>query len=196
MDGDPSLRQIKQGLARLRQGLEELESAMIEFEENLSGQSSVRPQERSGLDLLSIPEVCQELGMGKSWLYSKLKSGEIPSIKLGSKIKIKRGDLEEYLKEQAVRPPQHTVGQVTDQVQGAVGLVGQVAHGMAEGIGGAAQQAQDNAGEGAEHEKEPNTTPAAKKKAEELGIDLLKVQGTGPGGRIKIGDVRRAAQKG
>ncbi len=51
------------------------------------------------MDLLSIPEVCQELGMGKSWAYRKLrlKSEEIPSIKLGRAIKDKRADLEEYL---------------------------------------------------------------------------------------------------
>src|SRR5215210_2267847 len=92
---------LQQALDNLRQALEELESAMVEFEEQLYGQSSVRPPERRGLDLLSIPEVCQELGMGKSWLYRKLKSGEIPSIKLGSVIKIKRSALEEYLENQA-----------------------------------------------------------------------------------------------
>src|SRR3712207_9309339 len=123
MDDEPTLRQLKQGLEHLRQALEELESAMIEFEEKLSGESSVRPQERRGLDLLSIPEACQELGMGKSWLYRKLKSGEIPSIKLGSKIKIKRSTLEEYLQDQVIQQPQVTVSQVADQVQGTMGQV-------------------------------------------------------------------------
>ena len=131
MDDEPTLRQLKQGLEHLRQALEELESAMIEFEEKLSGESSVRPQERRGLDLLSIPEACQELGMGKSWLYGKLKSGEIPSIKLGNKIKIKRGALEEYLQNQVIQQPQDTVGQLTDQVQGTVGAVtGRVVQGV------------------------------------------------------------------
>ena len=131
MDDEPTLRRIKQGLEHLRQALEELESAMIEFEEKLSGESSVRPQERRALDLLSIPEACQELGMGKSWLYGKLKSGEIPSIKLGNKIKIKRGALEEYLQNQVIQQPQDTVGQLTDQVQGTVGEVtGRVVQGV------------------------------------------------------------------
>jgi excisionase family DNA binding protein len=131
MDDEPTLRQIKQGLEHLRQALEELESAMIEFEEKLSGVSSVRPQERRGLDLLSIPEACQELGMGKSWLYGKLKSGEIPSLKLGNKIKIKRSALEEYLQNQVIQQPQDTVGQLTDQVQGTVGEVtGRVVQGV------------------------------------------------------------------
>jgi excisionase family DNA binding protein len=35
--------------------------------------------------------------MGKSWTYRRLKSGEIPSVKLGRSIKVKREDLEEYL---------------------------------------------------------------------------------------------------
>ncbi len=131
MDDEPTLRQIKQGLEHLRQALEELESAMIEFEEKLSGGSSVRPQERRGLDLLSIPEACQELGMGKSWLYGKLKSGEIPSIKLGNKIKIKRSALEGYLQNQVIQQPQDTVGRLTDQVQGTVGEVtGRVVQGV------------------------------------------------------------------
>jgi excisionase family DNA binding protein len=131
MDDEPTLHQIKQGLEHLRQALEEVESAMIEFEEKLSGESSVRPQERRGLDLLSIPEACQELGMGKSWLYGKLKSGEIPSLKLGNKIKIKRSALEEYLQNQVIQQPQDTVGQLTDQVQGTVGEVtGRVVQGV------------------------------------------------------------------
>ena len=38
--------------------------------------------------------------MGKSWVYRHLKSGEIPSIKLGHNIKVKREDLEGYLESQ------------------------------------------------------------------------------------------------
>jgi excisionase family DNA binding protein len=47
--------------------------------------------------LLSIPQLCQELGMGKSWVYRRLRSGEIPSVRLGRSIKVRRQDLEEYL---------------------------------------------------------------------------------------------------
>src|SRR5215216_6478217 len=55
-------------------------------------------------ELLSIPDVCQQLGMGKSWVYRRLKSGEIPSIKLGHNIKVKRQDLEQYLESQRYQP--------------------------------------------------------------------------------------------
>jgi excisionase family DNA binding protein len=57
------------------------------------------------LGLLSIEELCQELGMGKSWVYRRLRSGEIPSVKLGRSIKVKPEDLEEYLEKHRFRPP-------------------------------------------------------------------------------------------
>jgi excisionase family DNA binding protein len=98
---------IKQPLNNLRQALEEVESRLLEFEEALEGEGTVRPEERRGIDLLSIPEVCQELGMGKSWVYSALKSGEIPSIKLGRTIKVKRADLEGYLESMRYSPPEN-----------------------------------------------------------------------------------------
>ncbi len=104
-----SLQQLRQTLDDLRQALEAVESALIEFEDQAleegseKGAHSFRSSER-GFELLAIPEVCQELGMGKSWVYRKLKSGEIPSIKLGHNIKVKREDLEEYLESQRYQP--------------------------------------------------------------------------------------------
>jgi excisionase family DNA binding protein len=35
--------------------------------------------------------------MGKSWVYRRLRSGEIPSVRLGRSIKVRREELEEYL---------------------------------------------------------------------------------------------------
>ncbi len=105
MDRDNSLQRLRQALQYHREALEELESALLEFEESISGEAQVRPQERRGLELLSIPEICQELGMGKSWVYRRLRSGEIPSVKLGRSIKVKRTDLEEYLEKQRSRSP-------------------------------------------------------------------------------------------
>ena len=53
------------------QALENLESALVEFEESISEEATLRPQEKQqrGVQLLSIPQLCQELGMGKSWIY-------------------------------------------------------------------------------------------------------------------------------
>jgi excisionase family DNA binding protein len=109
-----ALQLLKQALDAHHRSLEELESALIEFEEALSGVEGVqeeRPQAQQGGgggslgDLLSITEVCQELGMGKSWVYKRVRSGEIPSVKLGHNIKVKREDLESYLERQRNLPP-------------------------------------------------------------------------------------------
>jgi excisionase family DNA binding protein len=104
MDRDRSLHQLRQALRAHREALEGLESALLQFEESISGKAQERPQERKGLDLISIPELCQDLGMGKSWVYRRLRSGEIPSVKLGRSIKVKRADLEEYLEKHRYQP--------------------------------------------------------------------------------------------
>jgi excisionase family DNA binding protein len=107
-------RQLKRTLEPLREALEShhrsvegLESALIEFAETLNEpeQRQERPQVQPGaragsFDLLSITDVCQELGMGKSWVYMRIRSGEIPSVKLGRNIKVRREDLEGYLEGQ------------------------------------------------------------------------------------------------
>jgi excisionase family DNA binding protein len=105
-------RQLKRALEPLKQALKShhrslvgLEIALIEFEEILSQpeRRSERPQPKEqgvgagSPDLLSIMQVCQGLGMGKSWVYRRIKSGEIPSVKLGNNIKVRREDLEGYL---------------------------------------------------------------------------------------------------
>jgi excisionase family DNA binding protein len=123
---DSRTRQLKRALEPLIQALEshhrsleELESALIEFEEILSGRDErpERPQanhdgEGGGgrLDLLSITDVCRELGMGQSWVYRHIQSGEIPSVKLGRNIKVRREDLEGYLENQRYQGVSVVVG--------------------------------------------------------------------------------------
>ena len=104
-----ALEPLRQALESHRRSLEGLESALIEFEEALGAkerrehpkeQEAQRGGAGGGLDLLSITDVCQELGMGKSWVYRRIQSGEIPSVKLGRNIKVRREDLEGYLEAQ------------------------------------------------------------------------------------------------
>jgi excisionase family DNA binding protein len=99
MDHERSLKQLKQALQAHHRALEQLESALVEFEESISGDATLRPQQEQqrGVQLLSIPQLCQELGMGKSWIYRRLRSGEIPSVRLGRTIKVRRDELEQYL---------------------------------------------------------------------------------------------------
>jgi excisionase family DNA binding protein len=108
---DSSLRNLLQTLEALQRSLESVQTALIEFEGDLQRQSSSLPEEQRpeeeqrGLELLSISEVCRELGMGKSWVYGRLRSGEIPSIKLGHNTKVKRSDLEQYVQRQPYQAP-------------------------------------------------------------------------------------------
>ena len=111
-----ALEPLRQALEAHHRSLEDLESALIEFQEALGGQEEGRRQERpqvqeqgaeGGLDLLSITDVCRELGMGKSWVYRRIQGGEIPSVKLGRNIKVRREDLQGYLEGQRYRPTTH-----------------------------------------------------------------------------------------
>ena len=92
---------------------------------------------------------------------------------------------------QAAQGVQDTAGQATDRATNALGgvtdQVGQAVQGVQDTAGQATQQATGQAGQdGAE---EPKATNAARRKAEELGVDLSEVQGTGAGGLITLKDV-------
>ena len=101
------LQHLKKTFEARRQALEDAESALIEFEETLEGSPSDRSQAQRGGELLSVVEVCQELGMGKSWVYQRIRSGEIPSVKLGHNIKVRRKAIEEYLDQRSYGRSKH-----------------------------------------------------------------------------------------
>ena len=96
-------QRLKQAIEAHRKALEELENALLEFEGTLDGQMK-ESSKSQGVELLSMAEVCQVLGMGKSWTYRRIKSGEIPSVKLGRSIKVRRVDLEGYLESSRYNP--------------------------------------------------------------------------------------------
>ena len=90
------------------------------------------------------------------------------------------------------------LGGVTDQVgqavQGVQDTAGQAAGQAQQAAGQATQQAQGAAGQVTEQatgedEEEPKATNAARRRAQELGVDLSQVQGSGAGGLITIRDV-------
>ena len=99
------------------------------------------------------------------------------------------------------------VGQVAGQAQQAAGQAtdqtGQAAQGVQDVAGGATQQAQETVGYAAENAQnaagrqatggdeagEPKATNAARRKANQLGVDLSTIEGTGSGGLITIQDV-------
>jgi pyruvate/2-oxoglutarate dehydrogenase complex dihydrolipoamide acyltransferase (E2) component len=54
---------------------------------------------------------------------------------------------------------------------------------------------EENSDEPSEESEEIRATTAARRKAEELGVDLSEVEGTGSNGQITVDDVRRAGQR-
>ena len=112
---------------------------------------------------------------------------------------------------QATQQAQDTAGQAAGQAQQAAGQVtdqaGQVAQQGQQAAGQAAQQAQDTAGQAAQQgqqaaqqagggqQQQPDATQAAEQKAQELGVDLSQVQGSGAQGRITVRDVISAANQ-
>ena len=50
-------------------------------------------------------------------------------------------------------------------------------------------------GEAGEQKDKAQATPAAERKAEDLGVDLSQIEGTGSGGRITVKDVTEAAKR-
>jgi pyruvate/2-oxoglutarate dehydrogenase complex dihydrolipoamide acyltransferase (E2) component len=93
---------------------------------------------------------------------------------------------------QAAEQVQETAGQAAEGARGAAGeALGQAQ----ESVGQATEQAQGLVGQVTEvAENEPNVTRAAKRKAEELGVDLHKIAPSGSDGRITLRDVKSAAQ--
>jgi excisionase family DNA binding protein len=52
------------------------------------------------LKLYSVEELCEVLGVGKSWLYKRLRNGEIPSVRVGHFFRVRQEDLDGYLEKQ------------------------------------------------------------------------------------------------
>jgi pyruvate/2-oxoglutarate dehydrogenase complex dihydrolipoamide acyltransferase (E2) component len=98
---------------------------------------------------------------------------------------------------------QDTVGGLTDQVgqaaQGVQDTAGQAAQQGQQAVGQAAQQGQQAVGQAAQQagggQQQPDATDAARQKAQELGVDLSQVQGSGANGRITVRDVQQAANQ-
>ena len=103
---------IRQALEAHRLALEELEASLLKLEEALEGQGVAEPPNSQGSsELLSVLEVSQKVSMGKSWVHQRIRSGEIPSIRLGNNIKVRREDLEEYLESRRYPPPARPEGE-------------------------------------------------------------------------------------
>ena len=81
-----------------------------------------------------------------------------------------------------------TVKDITDLAEGAVEGTQEAAGQAVEGVDGTVQNAAE-AVEGAIGNGEVNATNAAQRKAEEMGVDLGQIEGSGAGGLITLRDV-------
>ena len=107
METTTSTQHLEQAMESFVEGLEGLESTLVKFEEALleleeGALEEEAPEHQNGqnLKLLSPSEVCEELGEESAVVYRKLRSGEIPSLRLGQALKVRRTDLQEYVKGQ------------------------------------------------------------------------------------------------
>ena len=96
----PTPQRLEQALESFVEDLEGLEGAVQRFEEALLELEEGAPVHHNGQSsrLLSPSEVCQELEADRASVYRRLRSGEIPALKLGSALKVRREDLEGYMK--------------------------------------------------------------------------------------------------
>ena len=102
---EQALESFVEDLEGLEGAVQRFEEALLELEEGALEEGALEegaPVYQNGQNprLLSPSEVCQELEADRASVYQKLRSGEIPSLKLGSALKVRREDLEEYMKGQ------------------------------------------------------------------------------------------------
>jgi excisionase family DNA binding protein len=92
---------LKQYLASSIASQEQVQNiSSLEVGETLQGalyEAISEPVHKRSLQLLSVQEIGELLGMGRSWVYQQIKSREIPSVQLRGSVEVKREDLEEYI---------------------------------------------------------------------------------------------------
>jgi excisionase family DNA binding protein len=95
---EQALESFVEDLGGLEGAVQRFEEALLELEEGALEEGAPVQQNGQSSRLLSPSEVCQELEGDRASVYRRLRSGEIPSLKLGSALKVRREDLEEYMK--------------------------------------------------------------------------------------------------
>src|SRR5215213_2974607 len=95
---EQALETFVEDLEGLEGAVQRFEEALLELEEGALEEGAPVYQNGQSSRLLSPSEVCQELQADSASVYRKLRSGEIPSLKLGNALKVRREDLEGYMK--------------------------------------------------------------------------------------------------
>ena len=95
---EQALETFVEDLEGLEGAVQRFEEALLELEEGALEEGAPVHQNGQSSRLLSPSEVCQELEADRASVYQKLRSGEIACLKLGSALKVRREDLEGYMK--------------------------------------------------------------------------------------------------
>ena len=95
---EQALESFVEDLEGLEGAVQRFEEALLELEEGALEEGGPVYQNGQTPRLLSPSEVCQELEADRASVYQRLRSGEIPCLKLGNALKVRREDLEEYMK--------------------------------------------------------------------------------------------------
>ena len=100
---EQALESFVEDLQGLEGAVQRFEEALLELEEGALKEGALEEgaqvyQSGQSSRLLSPSEVCQELEADRASVYRRLRSGEIPSLKLGNALKVRREDLEGYMK--------------------------------------------------------------------------------------------------
>lgn len=92
---------LKQHLASSIVSQEDVPDLYLQVDAPLQGllyEAVSEPVYKRSVQLLSVQEVAELLGMGRSWVYQQIRAGEIASVQLGGgSVKVRRQDLEEYI---------------------------------------------------------------------------------------------------
>jgi len=144
-------------------------------------------REALGTARTSLDDVMEGLEVGDT--VDELLKGRLEDIRadLDEALEGQGGEAQEALDEsgRTVRRVVEESGSVVEQTLNQSGEVTE------ETVVGDASTTEGAAGE---EEGEARATPAAERRARELGVDLSSVEGTGSGGRITVRDVQNAAQ--
>jgi excisionase family DNA binding protein len=100
---------IRQNLVSNIYTQDTLSSLSLQIDDLIQGplyEGVSEPGYKRDLQLLSVQEASEVLGMGRSWVYQQIRSEELPSVHLGGTVKVLRNDLLEYVERR--RRPQRT----------------------------------------------------------------------------------------
>ena len=57
-----------------------------------------KPEQQPAPLLISVQEAADMLGFSKRWLETRIRNGEVPSLRTGPSVRMRRSDVETFVK--------------------------------------------------------------------------------------------------